>query len=230
MCLVDITFFDECACILVSFSRFQAPMEDALNLPQPMLTPCGMPTVRSRVRLFCDMSGLFCPQRVFYSTFHLESHNRDCQRKTSAPIMTVGGLHMHFLWFKGFLAADVSVKASVETISQYRPLYSTYEPVDNYSNPDLYCLEVQDLNSAVLSVNSLSLRPLEILHPYQGKRSWVFPMYTLLASFSLSLPDVPCLADDFEDVHPDTDGMDRLDWSKRLRASKVKTTVIFEFR
>lgn len=97
--------------------------------------------------------------------------------------MTVSGLHMSFHWFKGFLTLDMGLKMAGASgsppplmdyterdfISSYRPLYSFPEDVDNYSNPDLY----RDY-----------MRPLQLLHPYDGDSNWIYPMYILFGSMS----------------------------------------------
>lgn len=182
MCLVDITYFKECSCVVVGFARPQTPMVSAIDLPTPIDTPCGLPVVVSRFRLACDYSGFFCPQRHFYSSFFLDCHNGDCRGYTKVgPQMTVSGLHMAFLWFKGFLALDYGFKTAGERgayyydedekdfISSYRPLRMFPEEPDNYSNPNLY---------------REFMRPLQLLHPYQGECSWMSSMYILLGSMS----------------------------------------------
>lgn len=172
MCFVDVTFFSSCTCIFVSFANLGHGPESAFASPgeHPATFGLNLPGDRSQVRLACEYSGLFCPQRLWYSSYKLEMHNGPCRKMTGEPRMTFGGLQMHYEWFKGFVAFDCSSKAwgqhesNIAGITPYRPLYTTRE-LDSYVNEDLELV-----------------RPVEMADNYKGARSWIPPMYILLGS------------------------------------------------
>lgn len=106
MCMLDITFFIDCPCIVVGFSDpdcldDNGMIVDSLGLPPALrrLRNCAIPHWPSLFRRNCDFSGLFCPQREFFSTFRLKTHTKRCRKVKSIPVMTVSGMYIHFLSF-----------------------------------------------------------------------------------------------------------------------------------
>jgi hypothetical protein len=87
--------------------------------------------------------------------------------------MVVGGLHMHFQWFKGFITVDYQIKCwgrkeSVVISGHWKPVYTLPEEDNSYQDPSI---EIE--------------RPVDMMEEYFGKRSWIFPMYSFLAAIRL---------------------------------------------